>query len=224
MKTCSKCGLHKRLDEFRRQADSRDGRRARCKECEKEYFAKYHESHREERAAYHARWRTGNKNAQARYAKQYYSDNIDKFRAYNAEYHSKHRDEISDRKARYRQSEKGRAVILASCHRRREKLAGIPLTADIIEEIIDEYGGICPYCNEQIAEGQIDHVVPISKGGTNQRDNIVYVCSGCNQEKRAYSLLHFMIRRIVKSRRCHTIDAAQSSASNINQRRGRHAN
>lgn len=42
----------------------------------------------------------------------------------------------------------------------------------------------CPYCNVN-KPTTIDHVIPLSKGGTNDLGNLLYVCVSCNSKKRA---------------------------------------
>lgn len=41
----------------------------------------------------------------------------------------------------------------------------------------------CRYCGKYIENGHIDHVIPLSKGGTDTADNLVWSCSGCNLSK-----------------------------------------
>lgn len=43
----------------------------------------------------------------------------------------------------------------------------------------------CQYCKIQLTKTQttIDHVIPLSKGGTTQWDNIVTACAPCNSKK-----------------------------------------
>jgi len=43
-------------------------------------------------------------------------------------------------------------------------------------------GALCHYCDEEIAS-EMDHVVPRSRGGSNDPSNLVLVCAKCNQEK-----------------------------------------
>ena len=57
------------------------------------------------------------------------------------------------------------------------------MTSAIIQEVIAAPGGICPYCGEPFEGGHIDHVVPVSRGGTNDRENLVYCCTSCNLSK-----------------------------------------
>ena len=62
---------------------------------------------------------------------------------------------------------------------------------DTLLEIWAEFDGICPYCGREIVDGHIDHIIPISKGGTNDRENLVYVCAECNLRKHDRSLEEF---------------------------------
>lgn len=43
----------------------------------------------------------------------------------------------------------------------------------------------CRYCGERSEELECDHVIPISRGGTNEMGNLVTACSVCNSSKRA---------------------------------------
>lgn len=49
---------------------------------------------------------------------------------------------------------------------------------------------ICPYCNINKPD-TIDHVIPLSKGGTNDLSNVVAVCRSCNSKKRDKTLLEY---------------------------------
>lgn len=53
--------------------------------------------------------------------------------------------------------------------------------------------GVCSYCRKESDELQLDHVVPFSKGGQNQRDNIRICCKSCNLRKGAKPFLTFML-------------------------------
>lgn len=46
--------------------------------------------------------------------------------------------------------------------------------------------GKCQYCTKSLSEANftLDHVVPVSKGGKKEWENIVTCCSFCNQKKR----------------------------------------
>ena len=46
-------------------------------------------------------------------------------------------------------------------------------------------GGQCQYCEKKISlsDATVDHVVPKSKGGENNWENVTLACSKCNQKK-----------------------------------------
>ena len=63
---------------------------------------------------------------------------------------------------------------------------------EIVKEVIAVSGGICPYCDKPFTGGHIDHVIPVSKGGTNDRKNLAYVCARCNLSKGNKNLDEFL--------------------------------
>ena len=46
--------------------------------------------------------------------------------------------------------------------------------------------GVCYYCGTKVGSKNLtmDHVVPLSRGGTSSRDNIVPACKECNNKKK----------------------------------------
>ena len=49
---------------------------------------------------------------------------------------------------------------------------------------------VCPYCNTSKSD-TLDHVVPLSKGGSNDISNVIAVCRSCNSKKKDKSLIEF---------------------------------
>ena len=60
----------------------------------------------------------------------------------------------------------------------------------------------CKYCSS-LLEGKgvmrLDHIIPRSKGGTNELDNLVICCEGCNSQKADKSLVDFLSERSIMS-------------------------
>lgn len=50
------------------------------------------------------------------------------------------------------------------------------------KEVFHKYGGTCAYCGRPIAEYyfHVDHIHPVSLGGTNDFDNLNPACPKCN--------------------------------------------
>lgn len=44
-------------------------------------------------------------------------------------------------------------------------------------------GAICRYCGKKAPRGQVDHIVPLSKGGTDDPVNLAWSCGQCNGSK-----------------------------------------
>lgn len=54
------------------------------------------------------------------------------------------------------------------------------LTAKVREEVM--WSGPCAYCGGENVT-QVDHVIPLSRGGTHDRANLVPACKSCNMDK-----------------------------------------
>lgn len=83
------------------------------------------------------------------------------------------------RKVRREWSKTPKGVISnrSARHRRR----GVPLTPEAREWWLSLVDPQCHYCNQPAVE--IDHVVPISRGGTGDLSNLVPACRSCNASK-----------------------------------------
>lgn len=63
--------------------------------------------------------------------------------------------------------------------------------------IIDAYGKKCRYCDKIIVINNlvVDHIVPISKGGTSNIDNLQVICKTSNSMKGSLTEEHFQMLR-----------------------------
>ena len=112
------------------------------------------------------------------YKKQYYQDNKEKWAIRDPEYMKN-----------YRKTENGKASKQRSKSRRRAIMKEIvnTLTSQEWLDLLEAHDYKCAYCGvefdcENLPEK--DHVIPISKGGDNIKENIVPACRNCNAKKR----------------------------------------
>ena len=129
---------------------------------------------------------------QKEYQKQYYKDNPKKVkkikRVFAKKYYFDHPEKIKKSKKRYNQTIKGKATKQRAKFKRRALLNNIinTLTAQEWITILKEYNFKCAYCGCEFTlfnRETKDHVIPISKGGDNTKENIVPACQSCNSKK-----------------------------------------
>jgi 5-methylcytosine-specific restriction endonuclease McrA len=78
--------------------------------------------------------------------------------------------------------------------RNRHKRRGAPGRHSVsdIREIIEAQRGKCAYCRKDVRKKyHVDHIVPISKGGTSNRSNLQILCPWCNRSKKARDPIEF---------------------------------
>jgi 5-methylcytosine-specific restriction endonuclease McrA len=54
-----------------------------------------------------------------------------------------------------------------------------------------EQRGKCANCHKKLTAPQIDHVLPVSRGGSNTDDNVQLLCGFCNRRKHAKDPIAF---------------------------------
>lgn len=59
--------------------------------------------------------------------------------------------------------------------------------------VYEKYDRRCAYCGKQmpISEMQVDHLIPIRRGGTNDMDNLMPSCRSCNHFKDVFTIESF---------------------------------
>ena len=62
------------------------------------------------------------------------------------------------------------------------------LPAKIRREVLSRYEGACGYCGQKPERLQVDHVIPIDGGGTDDPSNLMPACFSCNNYKISLSL------------------------------------
>ncbi len=74
------------------------------------------------------------------------------------------------------------------------------LTKDQRKIIYQKMNGHCAYCGCKIdlSDMQVDHVMPLRKGGADEPENMLPACRSCNHYKSTYTLEQFRdtIRKI----------------------------
>ncbi len=200
-KRCSgPCGKLKPLDEFFRRAASKDGLNARCKECtkiytqseenkqkkkeyNKDYFKKYYPENRERLLEYQKDYAQENAEKIADYKKSYAEENAEKIAQYQAQYQEQNREHIRELKKEYKKNNKEYFQTIEAKRRSQKQNAEGSFSLNDWLEICERYGFTCLYPGCTSNDITIDHIVPISKGGTNWPSNLQPLCKPHNSSK-----------------------------------------
>jgi 5-methylcytosine-specific restriction enzyme A len=94
------------------------------------------------------------------------------------------RDRINEANNRYAAPPKDRKIISKKSHgQNRSRSISLSVRLDVLTR--DGYK--CVYCgrSSQQIDLEIDHIIPYSKGGSNQIDNLQSLCFDCNRGKGA---------------------------------------
>ncbi len=186
-KICSKCNIEKSIIEFYNKASGKFGVAAICKICEK----KYKHDNKKSKAEYDNLYRQNNKELIASKYKQKYLINKTKINAKSKQYYESNKEKVAATQKQYRQTPKGKATDKANRQNRRvAKLNnGGKHTGKQILALFDLQSGKCPYCESKLYKSgngkyHIDHVIPLSKSGSNDISNIQLLCPKCNMSKK----------------------------------------
>lgn len=58
------------------------------------------------------------------------------------------------------------------------------LSKSIRQAAINKTGGVCGYCGTELLPGwQVEHMIPLSRGGKNEPKNVISSCPTCNRDK-----------------------------------------
>lgn len=159
----------------------------------------YSSDEKEGKKEYQRQWENRNKEHRKEYRKKYYQENKDiilenhrKWRERNKEnikdYYENNREKILEQCKKHSKTEKGRANHQRANSKRRARMKNIVNTLTVKEwlDILKEYKFKCAYCGKEFTlfnRETHDHVIPLSKGGNNTKENVVPACQSCNTRK-----------------------------------------
>lgn len=188
LKYCSLCDRWLPLSEFYNDCSRWDGLNNKCKSCVKQKNKKSRELHLEERRAHDRQYHHEHKQEDLERKRMWRANNQERYKEYNRQYNHKyyeeHKESIAEQKQQYRQEH---PEIMHACNnnrRARELNAEGKITKELIEEKLKYYNYCCMYCGEYCGDNyHIEHILPLSRGGSNLPDNIGIACPHCNTRK-----------------------------------------
>ena len=165
----------------------------------RQYYERNKDSCAERRKEYYRE----NKEVILAKAKEYRNTNPDKVRESKRKYEKKNKDKIRVTRRKWREENpfylslyyaKNKDKMNARNLERRRKLGGIDRHRRYLDFLIESQDNICGLCRYPMPESKysfsgksiidVDHIVPISRGGSNDLSNLHATHARCNRVKR----------------------------------------
>ncbi len=191
---CTKCASTRPYSEFYKSKKAKSGYQSNCKTCANEAVKRSTEKNLPRYKETKKRYRSENNEYFVKKARQYYWQNPEKFRKKSRDWAANYKDQIAVSNARYKRANAARLKeqskvwrqnnvdkVIAQNHARRVRLRENGVYSVSKKDINRMLNQPCFYCGA--SSQHLDHVVPVSRGGTHSIGNLVQSCASCNLSK-----------------------------------------
>jgi 5-methylcytosine-specific restriction endonuclease McrA len=199
-KICRGCGVEKALADFYKNIEMADGHFNKCKVCVRAGAQKYRREHSGQYAQYEKaranlphrvearrKYQEEHKEQISEYKKKWAAHNKEKVVASKLAYYERKRLDVLARSKKWAENnpEKVRRAKTNNLRKRRaaRHASRGSFTVQEFKELCESYGNKCLACGDAEAVLEADHVVPLTKGGTDSISNIQPLCGSCNRNK-----------------------------------------
>lgn len=137
-----------------------------CVQCSKDKF----EENRDERIKLLEAWGLKNKDRLREAQNEWRRKNPESQRATD----KKRRESVDGRKKK---------AIYQRIREAKKRSSGGSFKKEDVDRMIIDQGNKCVYCRKELDEFHIDHMTPVSRGGSSDPDNLQLLCPPCNLSK-----------------------------------------
>lgn len=165
----------------------------KCKECVKErdiaradYFKNWRQQNLDKSRSYSAAYRERNPEKCAEYMRSVRADDArrEALLARERERYAENKSAHADKNRRHRKSNPEYFAAAARNRRALKRNAAGSHTQDDIKQLLGAQKHKCAYCGACCKKTyHVDHVVPLTLGGSNDRSNLQILCVSCNLKK-----------------------------------------
>jgi 5-methylcytosine-specific restriction endonuclease McrA len=156
-----------------------------------------------------ANYRKAHKSQKKEWDRKSYLKHREKRLVANKLYRQKHREELAkkhkvyvrthmdaavQRTKRWRQKNKQKTAMYAENRRARRASAPGIVTDKEWQLLFIQQNGLCVYCYSDLNKSvALDHKLPLSRGGSNELDNLQLLCRNCNSRKHTKTHEEFLV-------------------------------
>lgn len=204
-KVCAKCGEFKSYEEFHKSKKSfKDGRACQCKVCRAEINKLYYQKNKERHNIRTKKYYEDNKNQILKICKEYREENKDRISELKKDWAKRNKERKLEQEKRWRENNeeqniemkkkwyrKNRDRVYSNILKRRSIKHNVYFKGVRRKELLDRDNWTCQCCGIKVhdekinnpTKANIDHIIPISKGGDSTPENLQVLCRTCNLSK-----------------------------------------
>jgi 5-methylcytosine-specific restriction endonuclease McrA len=199
-KACRGCGADKGLSEFYECSGMADGHLNHCKSCVKARTRNYRLSHREQYAQYEKaranlphriearrKYQEEHKEQISEYKQSWSAINSQRVPNLKRDYYQRNREEVISRSKKWAEKNAEKVKAAKANNRRKRRAAkngdNGHFTAEEFDALCSVNGYACLCCGATDRKLEADHVVFLTRGGSDGIENIQPLCGECNGRK-----------------------------------------
>lgn len=173
MKICTECKVAKDESEFGFRSSKSTTRKSKCKKCLSSANARRNKERYDNEPGYKERlseYRKSNPEKVREWKLKTYNNNREYYVSKSQKWAEQNRTSVRQTKRRYKSK------------RKQWEMTGSFTNTEWVD-LCNQYDNLCLCCKLPGLDLTADHVIPLSRGGSNTIDNIQPLCGSCNSKK-----------------------------------------
>lgn len=162
-------------------------------QANKSHISEYQQDNKEHISKQSKQYKKAHREEMLEYSRKYYQDNKEHLIEQSKQYNKDNKKQKAEYGKQYRQTPEGKLILKAHYHNRRALTKGLTkaMLQRVYEGNILKYGTLtCVLCFKVIEFGEdsLEHLIPLSRGGNNDYENLGIAHLICNTKKHAMTL------------------------------------